>query len=211
MSEVWLNDIDSGIYAFWFNVVNRPDELCELILKAKLDIKNWEKQRAVFSDPKSSSLELAYATLYLNRTNRSGILKGGVIGGRDQCGAYQMDCRFNNNDLVEKIQRIHLYKDVIQVSRLDAKECLVKCAKYLPNKALINVDPPYFNKGRGLYLNYYISKDHETLARLIKKIKVPWMLTMTTLQKLLVYIKTCPFFVKVLTTSLKQREKPMSY
>jgi len=177
MSEVWLNDIDSGVHAFWFNVVNRPDELCERILKAKLNIKSWEKQRSIFANPNSSSLDLAYATLFLNRTNRSGILKGGVIGGKEQNGTYQMDCRFNNQDLVEKIQRIHLYKDVIQVSRIDAKACLIKWAKYLPRRALINIDPPYFNKGRGLYLNFYMPKDHEILSRLVKKIKVPWMMT----------------------------------
>jgi len=207
MSEVWLNDIDSGIHAFWFNVMNRPDELCELILKAKIDIKNWEKQRAVFTDPKSSSLELAYATFYLNRTNRSGILKGGVIGGREQCGTYKMDCRFNNIDLVEKIQRIHLYKDVIQISRLDAKECLIKWAKYLPSKALINLDPPYFNKGRGLYLNYYTSKDHETLARLIKKIKVPWMLTYDDTPEIAHLYKDLPVFRKSLNYFAQAKRK----
>jgi hypothetical protein len=31
-------------------------------------------------------LEVGFATFFLNRTNRSGILNGGIIGGRDQVG-----------------------------------------------------------------------------------------------------------------------------
>lgn len=177
MSEVWLNDIDCAIYAFWDTVVNSPDELCERILKAKLDIKNWEKQRAILLDTSSKALDLAFATLFLNRTNRSGILKGGVIGGKSQNGSYLMDCRFNAQDLVEKIQRIHSYKEVIRVTRMDAKDCLRKWAKSLPKRSLINIDPPYFNKGRGLYLSFYDLKDHQQLSRLVKKIAVSWMLT----------------------------------
>ena len=207
MSEVWLNDIDSGIHAFWFNVVNRPDDLCELILKAKLNIKNWEKQRSVFANPNSSSLDLAYATLFLNRTNRSGILKGGVIGGKEQSGTYHMDCRFNNKDLVEKIQRIHLYKDVIKVSRIDAKECLIKWAKYLPRRALINIDPPYFNKGRGLYLNFYTLKDHEMLSALVKKIKVPWMMTYDDTPEIASLYEDLPMYRKSLNYFAQVKRK----
>lgn len=177
MSEVWLNDIDSAIYAFWDTVVNKPDILCERILKAKLDIDNWKTQRAILADPNSKSTDLAFATLFLNRTNRSGILKGGVIGGINQRGNYLIDCRFNNEDLVRKIQRIHLYKDVIQITRMDARDCLRKWTKSLPKRSLINIDPPYFNKGRGLYLNFYTNKDHLLLSRLVRRIEVPWMMT----------------------------------
>jgi len=177
MSEVWLNDIDNAIYSFWNTVVNKPDILCERILKVKLDIDNWKIQRTVLANPNSNSIDLAFATLFLNRTNRSGILKGGVIGGIHQNGKYLIDCRFNNEELIRKIQRIHLYRDVIKLTKMDAKDCLREWSKSLPSRALINIDPPYFNKGRGLYLSFYNQEDHLLLSQLVRRIKVPWMMT----------------------------------
>ena len=177
MTEVWLNDIDPAVCAFWDTVVNRPDPLCERILRTEVTIEEWHRQRAILSDPQATQLNLAFATLFLNRTNRSGILKGGVIGGKDQTGNYKLDCRFNRAGLVHKIQRIHIYRDVIRLSRLDAEKCLRKWARELPRRALLNIDPPYFTQGRDLYLSFYNTEDHARLARQVRTLAVPWMLT----------------------------------
>jgi DNA adenine methylase len=177
MTEVWLNDIDPAIFAFWHTVVHRPDPLCELILSTEITIDEWHRQRNILIDPQSSQLKLAYATLFLNRTNRSGILKAGVIGGKEQLGTYKLDCRFNKDDLVHKIQRIHIYRDVIRVTRMDAEKCLRKWAKALPPRGLINIDPPYYTQGRDLYLSFYNPEDHSRLASLVRSLTVPWMLT----------------------------------
>jgi DNA adenine methylase len=177
MTEVWLNDIDPALFAFWDTVVHRPDSICERILRTKITMAEWRRQRTVIADPNASSLDLAFATLFLNRTNRSGILKGGVIGGKDQLGAYKLDCRFNKDELIRKIQRIHIYREVIKVTRLDAEKCLKKWVKELPRRALINIDPPYYTQGRDLYLSFYNPEDHSRLAQVVKSMKVPWMLT----------------------------------
>ena len=177
MTEVWLNDIDPAIFAFWDAVVNRPDPLCEQILKTPVTIEEWHNQRSVLADPRAKSHDLAFATLYLNRTNRSGILKGGVIGGKDQAGEYKLDCRFNKDDLVHKIQRIHVYREVIRLSKLDAAQCLKEWSKALPRRSLVNIDPPYFNRGQELYLSFYRPDDHATLATHVRALSAPWMLT----------------------------------
>lgn len=177
MTEVWLNDIDPAVFAFWDAVVNRPDPLCERILRTPVTMEQWHVQRRILSDPQASPSDLAFATLFLNRTNRSGILKGGVIGGKAQTGNYKLDCRFNRADLIQKIQRIHIYRDVIQLSRLDAEKCLRKWAKTLPRRALVNIDPPYFTQGRDLYLSFYNRDDHGRLAKQVRSLTVPWMLT----------------------------------
>src|SRR5690606_19318319 len=98
MTEVWLNDIDPALFALWSTVVKNPDPLCERIRRTTITMWQWRKQRAVLHDVNSTQLDLAFATLFLNRTNRSGILKGGVIGGKDQSGTYKLDCRFNRED-----------------------------------------------------------------------------------------------------------------
>lgn len=177
MTEVWINDIDPAVYAFWSTVVNRPDPLCERILRTEISMEEWYRQRAILLNPHANTLDLAFATLFLNRTNRSGILKGGVIGGKEQLGKYKLDCRFNRGDLIHKIQRIHIYREVIRISRLDAEECLRSWDDQLPRRALINIDPPYYVQGRDLYLSFYDTKDHSRLANLVRGIRSPWMLT----------------------------------
>lgn len=177
MSEIWINDIDPAIFAFWDTVVNRPDPLCELIRSTAVTIDEWHYQRKVLADPKSSKLNLAFATLFMNRTNRSGILKAGVIGGMAQEGNYKLDCRFNKDDLIHKIQRIHIYREVIKVSRLDAEACLRKWSRELPQRSLVNIDPPYYSQGRDLYLSFYNQEDHSRLSKLVKKLDLAWIMT----------------------------------
>lgn len=177
VTEVWINDIDPALFALWITVVNNPDELCERIHRTRISMREWTRQRAVLFDANSTIEDRAFATLFLNRTNRSGILKGGVIGGKNQDGEYTLDCRFNKPELIRKIQRIHLYREVITVTQLDAEKCLTKWSKALPERGLINIDPPYYAQGRDLYLSFYEHQDHARLAKQVRSLKVPWMLT----------------------------------
>lgn len=176
-SEVWLNDIDPNVYAFWHAAVHESEALCDRIHKAVLTMEEWLRQREVFKNTSSNALDRAFATLYLNRTNRSGILDGGVIGGMKQSGAYKLDCRFNKNELVRKVERIGRYRSVIHLSNEDARLCLARWDKTLPSRALLNIDPPYYGKGSELYINHFKPDDHASLSRQIKRLKRRWMLT----------------------------------
>ena len=199
MTEVWLNDIDPAIYAFWKTVVDAPDALCNRIEKTKITMEEWHKQKAILQNNSAGLTELAFATLFLNRTNRSGILKGGVIGGKNQEGNYKLDCRFNKSDLIHKIQRIHLYREVIQVTRLDAEKCLQKWEKSLPKRGLINIDPPYYAQGRDLYLSFYNPEDHARLAKLVRSMKSSWMLTYDDVPQIESLYAGIPTYRKALT------------
>lgn len=207
MTEVWLNDVDPAIFSFWETVVQRPDEICERILKTEITIAQWERQRLILKDSNASSTDLAFAALFLNRTNRSGILKGGVIGGKAQSGDYKLDCRFNRQDLIHKIQRISVYKEVIRISRLDAGECLLKWSKQLPRRSLLNIDPPYFKQGRDLYLSFYRPEDHALLAKIIRRISVPWMLTYDDAPEIEALYKGLPIYRKSLVYSAQVKRR----
>jgi DNA adenine methylase len=115
--------------------------------------------------------------LFLNRTKRSGILRGGVIGGKEQVGDYKLDCRFTRKELVRKIRRIAEYREQIKLFRLDAAEFLATRVPSLPMRALVNIDPPYYRQGPDLYCSFYTHDDHVALARLIRQIEQPWILT----------------------------------
>ncbi|MFN4328328.1 MAG: DNA adenine methylase [Limnobacter sp.] len=178
VSNIYINDIDRGIYAFWHSVINRSEELCELIEKTPVTIEEWHKQREIaFSKSERHFLRIGFATLFLNRTNRSGIIKGGVIGGKSQAGSYLLDCRFNKEDLLNKVRRIAYFKDEIHLSRLDAVDFLRQVVPTTSTKALINIDPPYYKKGKELYTSFYQHSNHQLLAEEINKLERPWMVT----------------------------------
>jgi DNA adenine methylase len=208
MSEVWLNDVDPAIYALWHTVVHQPDLLCERILKADLTIEEWTRQRSLLLNSSTTSTQdLAFATLFLNRTNRSGILKGGVIGGKSQQGTYKLGCRFNRDELVDKIQRIHSYREVIYLSRLDAEQCILDWNKRLPARALLNIDPPYYVQGRDLYLSYYEAQDHARLAKLVRGLSCPWMLTYDDVPEIENLYQGLPVYRKGLTYYAQVKRK----
>lgn len=116
-------------------------------------------------------LEVGFATFFLNRTNRSGILLGGVIGGKNQDGKWLLNARFNKPELISRIQRIAMYESRIKLHNLDAKELIATVFPLLPDKTLIYLDPPYYVKGQGLYQNHYLHEDHIEIAKEVKKTK----------------------------------------
>lgn len=202
VSKVYLNDIDPAIHAFWHCVINEHEALCDRISSVKVDMPQWHRQREIFLDLKCTNLlDKGFATLFLNRTNRSGILRGGVIGGLDQTGNYKLDCRFNRVDLTRKIRRIAQYKDQIHLSCLDAA-CFVKTV--VPKTSahtLVNLDPPYFGKGPELYTNFYKPSDHAALASAVSKIKRRWMVTYDDTAEIRALYNAYPIFSSALNYS----------
>lgn len=178
-SKIVINDYDRAIYAFWHSVLNDTDRLCYLIKNSKVNIKTWRHQKEIQKQKDTADLlELGFSTFFLNRTNRSGIIKAGVIGGIEQTGNYKIDARFNKADLIQRIQRIANYKDRILLHNLDAIELIKTISKTLPDKALIYFDPPYYVKGKDLYVNHYKHEDHILVSQMINGInKHKWLVS----------------------------------
>src|SRR5258708_30324184 len=133
-----LNDLERFVYEFWHSVINSKDELCEKIGGVKINMQEWRKQKSIQRDRDNYSLlELGFSTFFLNRTNRSGILTGGVIGGKNQTGGWKIDARFNKSDLIQRIQRIARYANRISIYNLDAIEFIRTIVPRLPKKTLV--------------------------------------------------------------------------
>ena len=179
VSKIHLNDIDRGIWAIWNAIINQTEELIKKIEKTPVNIIEWHNQKNILSNENNhNNLDVGFATFYLNRTNRSGIIRdAGPIGGFKQEGNYKIDCRFNKRKLIQKIERIKKYDNNISIHGLDAIKFLDYCNIYLPEKSLLFIDPPYFEKGSSLYTNYYGENDHIILEKHINKLKKPWILT----------------------------------
>lgn len=171
VSDIYINDIDRSIYAFWYSVINHNDELCNLIDDAVLTIDEWNNQKLIQEQKNTSDLlSLGFSTFYLNRTNRSGIIKAGVMGGINQTGNYKMDCRFNRVNLIKRIKRIGEYSNKINVTDLDTVDFLETVYPNIQNRCFIYFDPPYYKKGSQLYVNFYNHNDHVALSNSIKEL-----------------------------------------
>jgi DNA adenine methylase len=177
VDEIYINDFDRAIWAFWYSVLNDCKELVEKIEQTSITIQEWYKQKEVYKNKDTANiLELGFATLFLNRTNRSGIIMANPIGGNDQNGDYLIDCRFNKKSIISKIKRIHELRDRIHLTNLDAIEFLDNINGQL-NNAFIYLDPPYFEKGYQLYKNSYLEQDHVDLRQKVAELHNFWFIT----------------------------------
>ena len=176
---ICLNDLDPGIWSFWEALLNHTDEFIKLVEETPVNIEEWENQKRIMKQGDASNpLMLGFSTFFLNRTNRSGIIKNaGVIGGKSQSGAYKIDCRFNKVDLVHRIKRVASFKSQIILSNLDASLFLKSGPFSESDKILFFIDPPYFSKGSQLYTNSFAENDHQKFAEHVQRLEFPWMLT----------------------------------
>lgn len=176
--DLHINDIDPGVWAFWYSVLNETEALTALISSADVSVEEWHWQREVchaasIDDP----VELGFATFFLNRTSRSGIVKGaGIIGGLGQTGPYKIDCRFNKPALVNQIRRLARYRSRVHLTRLDAIE-FINQVREDSRASFLYADPPYYRRGSSLYTSFYQPDDHAELASSLLAADMPWILT----------------------------------
>lgn len=165
VSHIHINDVSRPVYAFWKSVLDHTDHLAKLIRDTRLTVAIWDKQKRILAHPNDyDDVKLGFATFFLNRTNRSGILNGGIIGGRDQSGPWKIDARYNAAELIFRIESIAKLRRRICLSCDDAMNFLRAQVRTLPAKSLVYLDPPYYVKGKDLYLDYYTHEDHERIA-----------------------------------------------
>jgi DNA adenine methylase len=176
VSKIIINDYDPAIFSFWKSVVNEPERFARKVISTPITIKEWEKQKLIYLDENANSFERGFATFFLNRTNRSGVMNSGPIGGMKQNGTYKINARYNKKDLAERIKKIGKLKNRIEVCHEEGIE-LTK--KYLKRKnVFIYLDPPYFKQGAMLYLRHYKEQDHKNLAELLNNnADKNWILT----------------------------------
>lgn len=207
-SCIHLNDLNPSIYAFWHSVINEPEELCKRITDADVTMEEWYRQKAVQTADSPSLIELGFSTFFLNRTNRSGIILGGVIGGKAQAGTWKLNARFNKKDLCKRIQSIAMYASRIRLYNLDAAALIQDVLPNLPKKTLVYLDPPYYEKGQDLYENHYFHEDHLTIAKQVReKIELPWVVSYDHTPKIMAMYEGCPTITYGINYSAQDRYK----
>lgn len=178
VKDIVINDLDKGIYSFWRAILTETDRFINDVQTVDLTIQEWQNQRAIVEKCRKYSYELGFATFYLNRTNRSGIIKGGVIGGVEQSGSWRMNARFNRDDLAKRIRKIANKKGHIHLYNKDIDSFIKNYLPKYQQNAFVYFDPPYFVKAKQLYLNFFSYDDHIRIERIINsRVNCDWVIT----------------------------------
>jgi DNA adenine methylase len=178
VDHIVINDADPVVAAFWWSIVHDTPRFLTLLRETPVTIEQWHRQRTIHDSPEQfAPTEVGFATFFLNRTNRSGILTGGVIGGLDQTGPYKIDARYNKAALSARIELIASMRRHISVYGYDALRLLQELEPILPERSLVYLDPPYYEKGSQLYRNFYAPDDHAEIARVVAGLQSPWIVS----------------------------------
>ena len=179
VSRVVINDYDKGVWSFWRAILSETDRFIEELRTVPLTVDEWDRQRAIcLNQNKKYSFELGFATFYMNRTNRSGIIKGGVIGGQNQAGPWKMDVRFNREDLILRIQNVSQKKNSIKLYNKDINSFIERYIPKYADNAFVYFDPPYYGKGKQLYMNFFSHNDHVRIESTIREhVNCDWIIT----------------------------------
>ena len=177
-STIYINDLSRPVFAFWHTALNEHEELCRRIERTMVNMDEWYRQRTIYENSESIDLlSLGFAAFFLNRTNRSGIIGGGVIGGKRQTGKWKLDCRFNKDELIRRIRKISRYKNRIKLYQQDALDFTDDVVAKLEGNVLAFYDPPYIEKGKDLYFDNCTLADHRKLASRVQQLSQPWIVT----------------------------------
>lgn len=180
IERIILNDVDQGIYSFWYAVFFDMQRLIDKITEIEVSLEERERCKKVLFECSNSgktsgyNFDLGFATFFLNRVNVSGIIKGGAIGGIKQEGKFKIDSRFGKTGLIAKILKLAEFRDKVRLFNLDVIEFInsvLLCDDAVGRKddLFIFLDPPYFRQGKTLYSEFYRAEDHFCLASIIKK------------------------------------------
>ncbi len=177
VNKIHINDSDMAIHAFWYSILNYTELFIKKIISTPITVEEWRNQKNIYNNiDQYSILEVGFSAFFLNRCNRSGVLKGGLIGGYEQKGNWKIDARFNKQDLIKRIERIALFKDKIKLYNEDTAELLENNKETFKN-CILYLDPPYYEKGYQLYKNHYKPSDHEKISALVKELNCYWVVS----------------------------------
>ncbi|MDN2567923.1 DNA adenine methylase [Aquibium sp. A9E412] len=182
VATIHLNDADIRVHSAWRAIVQETDRFLERLANVPLTLEEWHASRdlLISSEAGEYSFELGFATYFINRTSRAGIILGsGPIGGYRQTGRWKIDARFYRESMSRRIAWIGENRDRIRLTNEDALVFMARAKDRMPlERTLLFVDPPYVQAGSKLYLNAMSESKHSALADMLQSGGYPhWILT----------------------------------
>ncbi len=171
LERVWINDLDPGVYAVWWAVFNRPDELKRVIQEFVPSRTAYDQCRRLLLsgtvDTQCVQTALAKVALHQMSFSGLGLKAGGPMG--------EIASRWSVPNLQSQIDdanRLLTRRDFV-LTRRDYRRVLSACG----DDTLAYVDPPYYEKGSQLYQYAFGEKQHQELRDLLRGSKFPWVLS----------------------------------
>lgn len=180
VDQAYISELDPLVVAFWKAVINKNSELMEHVSSMTVNLETWYYMRNYLKEeltPRSDIVELAGAFLFLNRTNYSGIVNSGPLGGKKQKSKYKIDCRFNKARILEKIESMGDLEGRMHVHQVDGLSFMKQMSLRNPDNKVFYIDPPYYRAGKILYRNYFNDEDHRRLSYFLRTLDLPWLLS----------------------------------
>ena len=189
VDSIILNDFDICIYSVWEAILSDTEKFLQKLDDIPVNMDAWHEQRRIYDELKVTgeySIDLAFATFFLNRTNMSGIITGGPIGGLTQSGNYKLDCRYNKESLRKKIMDIASMRKHIRLYHMDAADFIREVLIHEdPSRLFVFFDPPYYQQGKNLYKNAFRDEGHVNLSKAIREMHAfKWILTYDNHQRI---------------------------
>lgn len=183
--KIWINDKDSGIAALWTSVIRYPDLLKTMVIEFIPSVEAFYQYRDILtsiSENLSSEQEIAkygFMKLAVHQISYSGLgtKSGGPLGGKKQGGKYKIDCRWSPEYICGKIDFLHRLLNEADVrgnqcANLDFMD-LIKDQE----RAILYLDPPYYEKGNDLYQYGFLESDHVRMANALRETNHAWLLS----------------------------------
>lgn len=182
VERISLNDADPRVYWAWHSILHRNEEFRERIRQTPVTMETWYRARSIVDRPESCTdkFDLGFATFFLNRTNRSGIVAGaGPIGGYKQLGKWTIDARYYRDTLIDRVAWLGVNSGKIEIHNKDGIDFLRSFTAKKARSTFFFIDPPYVSAGSRLYLNAMDDAKHRLLARLLKQKRslCHWLMT----------------------------------
>lgn len=195
-AKLVVGEADSRIRAVWSLLgAGTIQELCRRVESTPASVDRFlAEQSATATD----IVGLAFQAIYLNRCAFGGILASGPIGGVKQKSEWSVGCRYNSNRLV---------RDIEGASKLLAGRLTVVSDYRQADADFVYYDPPYVEKGDGLYGCKF---DHTSFALHVLQRHKPWLVSYDQHPQVEDYFASCTFH-SIVVSNRNAKTKKVEY
>ncbi len=216
VQEAIICESDYLITSFWNAVKYKLFDFVESVKSIEISMETWYSLRKYLDEnppANSNVVEVATAFLFFNRTNYSGIINAGPIGGKSQKSVYSLGCRFNKERIIKRLLDLEPVMGMVKVIQGDGLQFMEKIVSDRKlEKPLFYVDPPYYYAGKELYRDYFDDDNHRELASFLLDLKYPWLLSYDDadfIKELYKDTKNAQIYTDYQANKLKDKEKEL--
>jgi DNA adenine methylase len=171
VDKIYLNDLDARVFSAWVALVSETERFVERLSNIDVTVSEWHKQKILVEEHSVGyDFDAGFATFFVNRTSRAGIITGsGPIGGYSQDSNWKIDARFYRKTMINRVNEIANNREKIIVTNRTAESFLKDLKKKSEfENTFVFIDPPYFEAGSRLYLDGMGEGGHTSLSEELK-------------------------------------------